>query len=229
MFHEMMLSKDKTMPDEMLKPDQKTPPPGIPFGIASARLSGYKKVVDAQQEVCSELARELGGAFLENGEAQEKYPGCYNYLQSYFIEGILPKPGEESQIRAGLHLPGCLLSAEPSKLLEIEQFMWDLAEKEFKPPYFFRALPYSHAREFFFAFVVYVTGSLIEQKEYLMKLKGIYGQLYRDLLRNYGGVMFRYRKDPGFFGMTGPYGEMLRRIKKLVDRNNIMNPGMLLF
>ena len=74
-----------------------------------------------------------------------------------------------------------------------------------------------------------MTGSLIEQKEYLMKLKGIYGQLYRDLLRNYGGVMFRYRKDPGFFGMTGPYGEMLRRIKKLVDRNNIMNPGMLLF
>ncbi|MFC1883303.1 FAD-binding oxidoreductase [Thermodesulfobacteriota bacterium] len=229
MFHEMMLSKSETMPDEMLKPDQKSPPPGIPFGIASARLSGYKKVVDAQQDVCIDLARGLGGEFLENGEAQEKYPGCYNYLQSYFIQGILPKPGEESQIRAGLHLPGCLLSAEPSKLLEIEQFMWDLAEKEFKPPYFFRALPYSHAREFFFAFVVYVTGSLIEQKEYLMKLKGIYGQLYRDLLRNYGGVMFRYRKDPGFFGMTGPYGEMLRRIKKLVDRNNIMNPGMLLF
>jgi FAD/FMN-containing dehydrogenase len=25
------------------------------------------------------------------------------------------------------------------------------------------------------------------------------------------------------------YGELLRRIKKLVDPNNIMNPGMLLF
>jgi len=32
-----------------------------------------------------------------------------------------------------------------------------------------------------------------------------------------------------FFGMTGMYGELLRRIKKLVDPNNIMNPGMLLF
>jgi len=29
--------------------------------------------------------------------------------------------------------------------------------------------------------------------------------------------------------MTGMYGELLRRIKKLVDPNNIMNPGMLLF
>jgi FAD/FMN-containing dehydrogenase len=139
------------------------------------------------------------------------------------------KPGEESQIRAGLHLPGCLLTAEPSKLIEIERFMWDLAEREFKPPFFYRALPYSHAREFFFAFVVYVTGSMIEEKDYLLHLKGQYGQLYRDLMRKYGGVMFRYRKDPTFFGMTGTYGNLLRDIKKMVDPNNVLNPGMLLF
>jgi hypothetical protein len=201
----------------------------MPFGIASARLSGYSEVVEAQQNVCIRIARELGGDYLENGEASSKYPGCYNYLHSYFIDGILPKPGEESQIRAGLHLPGCLLTAEPSKLIEIEKYMWDLAQREFKPPYFFRALPYSHAREFFFAFVVYVTGSLIEEREYLLHLRGIYGELYRKLLRDYGGVMFRYRKDPAFFGMLGMYGELLRRIKKLIDPNNIMNPGMLLF
>ncbi|MBW2311515.1 MAG: FAD-binding oxidoreductase [Deltaproteobacteria bacterium] len=229
MFHEMMRSKSELMPVEMLKEDQKTPPPGMPFGIASARLSGYKEVVDAQQEVCIKIARELGGDHLDNGEASKKYPGCYNYLHSYFVEGILPKPGEESQIRAGLHLPGCLLTAEPLKLIEIEEFMWDLAKREFKPPYFYRALPHAHGREFFFAFVVYVTGSLIEQREYLLHLRGIYGELYRKLLRDYGGVMFRYRKDPTFFGMLGTYGELLRRIKKLMDPNNIMNPGMLLF
>lgn len=229
MFHEMMLSKLEKMPDVMLKPDQKTPPPGVPFGIASARLSGYREVVDAQEKTCIKIAGELGGDHLNNEEAKKKHPGCYHYLDSYFVKGIHPKPGEESQIRAGLHLPGCLLTAEPSKLLEIEKFMWDLAEREFKPPYFYRALPYSHGREFFFAFVVYVTGSLIEQREYLLHLKNIYGDLYRNLLRNHGGVMFRYRKDPAFFGMTGSYGEFLRKIKKLVDPNNIMNPGMILF
>ncbi len=228
-FHEMMRAKSEKMPPEMLKPDQKTPPPGIPFGIASARVSGYREVVEAQQNVMIRLARELGGDFMEEDEAREKHPGCYEYLKAYFVEGIHPKPGEESQIRAGLHLPGCLLSAEPRNVIEIEKFMWNLAEKHFKPPYFYRALPYSHAREFFFAFVVYVTGSLIEEREYLQHLKGIYGKLYRDLLRNYGGVMFRYRKDPAFFGMTGTYGELVRNIKKLVDPNNIMNPGMLLF
>lgn len=229
MFHEMMLSKSEKMPEEMLKPDQQTPPPGMSYGIASARLSGYREVVDAQQAVCIKVARELGGDYLDNEEAREKHPGCYKYLHAYFVRGVHLKPGEESQIRAGLHLPGCLLTAEPSKLIEIERFMWDLAECEFKPPFFYRALPYSHAREFFFAFVVYVTGSMIEKKDYLLHLKGQYGQLYRDLMRKYGGVMFRYRKDPTFFGMTGTYGNLLREIKKMVDPNNVLNPGMLLF
>jgi len=40
---------------------------------------------------------------------------------------------------------------------------------------------------------------------------------------------FLSRKDPAFFGMLGMYGELLRRIKKLIDPHNIMNPGMLLF
>jgi glycolate oxidase len=229
LFHEMMLSKSQKMPEVMMKADQKTPPPGMSFGIASARLSGYRQVVEAQQDVCIRLAKELGGDYLENGEAQEKHPGCYQYLHDYFVRGVHPKPGEESQLRAGLHLPGCLLTAEPSKILGIEKFMWDLANREFKPPYFYRVLPYSHGREFFLAFVVYMTGSLIEEKPYMQHLKSMYGKLYRDFLRDYGGVMFRYRKDPGFFGLTGPYGHLLRRIKKILDPNNIMNPGVLLF
>jgi len=229
LFHEMMVSKKKDMPQEMLKHDQKTPPEGIPFGIASARLNGYREVVEAQQNVCINIARELGGQYLENEMAKERFPGCYEYLHSYFVKGTLPKPGEESQIRAGLHLPGCLVSAEPSSIIAIEKHMWELAQKEFEPPYFYRVLPYSHAREFFFAFVVYVTGPIPDQRVYIQKLKGIYGNLYRELLHKYGAVMFRYRKDPGFFAMTGNYGQLLRKIKGIVDPNNIMNPGVLLF
>ncbi len=229
MFHEMMVSKDEQMPGEMLKEDQMNPPDGIPFGIASARLNGYREVVNAQEEVAIRIARELGGKYLENEIAKAKFPGCYQYLESYFVKGIHPKPGEESQIRAGLHLPGCLISAEPEKIIEIERYMWSLAKKEFKPPYFYRVLPYSHAREFFFAFVVYVTGTLSENREYIMKLRKIYGKLYRELLYKFGAVMFRYRKDPGFFALTGNYAQFLREIKGIIDPNNIMNPGMLLF
>ena len=229
LFHEMMLSKEEEIPLEMLKPDQKMPPEGIPFGIASARLNGYREVVEAQHNVCVKIAKELGGKYLENEMAKERFPGCYNYLHSYFVRGTLPKPGEESQIRAGLHLPGCLISAEPSRILEVERYMWELAEEQFEPPYFYRTLPYSHAREFFFAFVVYVRGAIPDQRSYIQKLRGIYGNLYRELLRKYGAVMFRYRKDPGFFALTGNYGQLLREFKAVLDPNNIMNPGVIMF
>ena len=229
LFHEMSLSKEVDIPELMLKPDQKTPPPGIPFGIASARLSGYREVVEAQTRQCIRIARDLGGNHLEDSRAEEIHPGCYHYLQSYFGQGVHMKPGEESQIRAGLHLSGCLVTVEPEKVIELEKYMWELAQREFEPPYFFRALPFNHAREFFFAFVVYVRGSLMERRDYLTHIKGIYHQLYTDLRNNFGAVMFRFRKYPEMLSYTGGYGTLLRDIKKTVDPHNIMNPGNLIF
>ncbi len=229
MFHEMMLSFDKKIPKEMLKQDQKKPPQGMPFGVNSARLNGYKKVVDTQQEVCIDIARKFGGDYIDPEEAKEKFPGSYKFFKSYFVDGYHLKPGEESQLRAGLHLPGCLITAEPSKIIEIEKYMWKIAEENFEPPYFYRCLPYSHAREFFFAFVVYITGSLIRKKSYISHIKSIYSKLYQDLLVKYGAIMFRFRKDPTFLAKSGEYGYLLRKIKSIIDPNNIMNPGILMY
>jgi len=229
LFHEMTLSKDMRIPEEMLKTDQKTPPNGIPFGIASARLSGYKEIVKAQADRCGRIARELGGDLIDMDEAAKNHPGCTKYLDSYFRKGIHIKPGEESQIRAGLHLSGCLVTVAPENIMALEAYMWELAEKEFEPPYFYRVLPYSHAREFFFAFVVYVRGSLEDRKDYLCHIKSIYHQLYIDLRNKFGAVMFRFRKYPECLSYTGGYGSLLKDIKKQVDPYNIMNPGMLIF
>ena len=86
LFHEMSLSKEVTMPVEMLKPDQKTPPEGVAFGIASARLAGYADVVEAQARRCGQIARSLGGDLLEPEEAYRVHPGCTRYLESYFAK-----------------------------------------------------------------------------------------------------------------------------------------------
>ena len=229
LFHELMASKLQKLPPEMMKEDQRTPPPGMPFGIASARLSGYREVVEAQQDVCIRLARELGGDYMPPEELKATHPGTWAYLYSYFVEGIHPKPGEESTMRAALWLPGWLINAEPAKILEIEREMWEIARKEAKPPYMFRVLPFNHAREFFFAFVILIAGSLEEERDYMLHLRKVYAKLYHEFLKKYGAVMFRFRQDPSFLALTGPYGELLRKIKKLVDPNNIMHPGVNLF
>lgn len=229
MFHDMILSKEKEIPQEMLKPDQRTPPSGHPYGIASGRMSGYAEVVDAQEKVCKKLVEQFKGKVVLPKEAKEKYPGSWAYWNADFVKGIHIKPGEESQLRAGLHVPGCLITAEPSKIVEIEEKMWEIARKEFKPPYFFRSLPFNHAREFFLAFVAYVTGPLVEEQEYLRRLKKVYTALYNDFLRDYGAIMFRFRRDPMFVMRTGVYAEVLRQIKRIFDPYNIMNPGIMIF
>jgi len=63
----------------------------------------------------------------------------------------------------------------------------------------------------------------------MLHLKSVYKTLYHELLKKYGAVMFRFRQDPSFLALTGPYGELLRQIKAIVDPNNIMHPGVNLF
>jgi len=229
LFHELMVSKSQKLPEGLMKEDQRTPPPGMPFGIASARLSGYKEVVDAQEKTCIRLARELGGDYMPPEEIKAMHPGTWAYLNSYFVEGIHLKPGEESTMRAALWLPGWLINAEPSGILKLEEEMWDFARREAKPPYMFRVLPFNHAREFFFAFVILIVGSLEEEKDYMLHLRSAYATLYHELLAKHGAIMFRFRQDPSFLALSGPYGELLRKIKNLVDPNNIMHPGVNLF
>ena len=229
LFHDTVFANLDELPEAMLKRDQKNPPDGIPFGICSAKIAGYRKINDAKFEVCCEIAEKIGGKILTDEEMKKIHPGAWEYLNTYFKSSIHKKPGEESQLRFGLHLPGCLINAEPSKIIEIENYMWKLAEKEFDPPYFYRTLPFSYGREFFFAFVVYITGPIREKVKYIQHIKGIYDKLYRELLVKYGAIMFRFRKDPTFIAKTGEYGVLLRKIKKLVDPYNIMNPGILMF
>ena len=229
MFHTLMASRTQELPSEMMKEDQRTPPPAIPFGIATARLSGYKEVVDVQERTCIRLARELGGDYVSPEELKAMHPGSWEYLYSYFVEGIHPKPGEESTMRRALWLPGLLVNAEPKAILELEKLMYEFAAKEAKPPYMFRVLPFNHAREFFFAFVILIPGDLREQRDYMLQLRKSYANFYYDFLKKHGAVMFRFRQDPNFLSQTGPYGELLRKIKKVLDPNNIMHPGVNLF
>jgi FAD/FMN-containing dehydrogenase len=229
MFHSLMASKATQLPEEMMKEDQRTPPPGVPFGIASARLSGYKEVVDVAEKVCIRLARERGGEYMSKEEVKAMHPGSWEYLYSYFVEGIHLKPGEESTMRRAMWLPGWLINAEPAGILELEKFMWEFAKKEAKPPYMFRVLPFNHGREFFFAFVILITGTLDKEKEYMLHLRKVYSHLYHELLKKHGAIMFRFRQDPTFVPLAGTYGDLLRKIKNIIDPNNIMHPGVNLF
>ena len=228
-FHSLMNSKDATLPIDVEKVNPKKPPEGIPFGIATIRLSGFKEVVSAQQEICIKLAKKYDGDYISPEEINSIHPGCWDYINSYFGDGILPKLGEECTLRTALWLPGWLIKAEPKAIIKLEKLMWEFAEKEAKPPYMFRVIPFNNATEFFMAFVILITGDIKKNIDYILHLKKAYANFYHKFLKEYGAIMFRYRKDPSYFALTGNYAKLLKKIKKLIDPNNIMHPGVNLF
>jgi FAD/FMN-containing dehydrogenase len=232
-FHELMYSKSPAVTKEVMemvmRDDMKTPPDGMPFGINSARLSGYAEVVDAQERTCRKLAEELGGRYVEREEFKDRMPGSYDYLTQYFGDGRHIKPGEEGTMRVAMWLPGFLVTGEPKRMLELEEFMWKFGREHAKPPHMFRVLPYHEGREFFFAFVILISETLAKEKEYMTNLRAQYAEMYNRFAKEKGILQLRFRRDPSYFELTGEYGKVLKRIKDTVDPNGIMHPSMNIF
>ena len=66
-------------------------------------------------------------------------------------------------------------------------------------------------------------------QEVLDKVKNTYTEMYNTILEKYGATPERYRRDPSMIQQLGNYYAFLKRIKKAVDPNNILNPGVNLF
>ncbi|MBI2993180.1 MAG: FAD-binding oxidoreductase, partial [Gammaproteobacteria bacterium] len=56
-----------------------------------------------------------------------------------------------------------------------------------------------------------------------------YQRLFQTAMENYGAVPFRFKYGFPSLEDAGAYGEVLKRIKKALDPDNILNPGIGLF
>ncbi|OGQ01257.1 MAG: hypothetical protein A2026_00990 [Deltaproteobacteria bacterium RBG_19FT_COMBO_46_12] len=63
----------------------------------------------------------------------------------------------------------------------------------------------------------------------LNKIKTTYTEMYDTIMQKYGATPERYRRDPNMIRQLGGYYEVIKRIKKAFDPNNILNPSIGLF
>jgi FAD/FMN-containing dehydrogenase len=87
-------------------------------------------------------------------------------------------------------------------------------------------MPLDYGRAMFFRLFSWVNP---QDKELVANVGTLYQDMYQWAMRKYGATPFRHRRDPNILILTGGYQTLLRAIKKLVDPNNIMNPGVALF
>lgn len=208
----------------------RTPPEGVHYNTVVTELKGYREVVDASVMVCDRVAKELGGQPILWEEFKKKRPGLIRFLEDYGINKQPSSPlvnlitksmGAFSTIP--IIWPGI---GSPEKIREVEEYVWnELASKKDMGVWFAYSHPFDQGRCFFNRIYFFRFGEN-QQKMLTDALEN--ADFTARLIREFGCFP---HKPPIFsmeakmiLDMTGGYGKLLERIKKLIDPNNIMSP-----
>jgi FAD/FMN-containing dehydrogenase len=204
-----------TVMPEILKSDFRKPPEGIPYNIVSSMISGPRKVVEAQLEVCEDVAKKYHGRVISDEEAKKRFPAT--------LDGFQQQYGNFSY-REGTHwcqgrFTGLLVFGEPKDMKEVEKY----AVNEFATfgkginPINYYSHPFDFGRSFLLRIAGFPDPSDTETR---MKMMKKFGEMYDTAIKKYRAVPIA---PIGMAERVGTYMDVLIRIKKALDPNNILS------
>lgn len=205
------------------------PPEGVPLWFAVTTFEGFKEVVNAQMSVCKRIARECGGIIFDQDEFKTNYPYFYEMCIERHVKH---EPPRAPAMALGLMIPFTTAAyiglVPPRSLVRMEEDLVELFEvKEGMTLIAAYMQPFDQGRMMFHRFYISRLGGTFEELKEDIRKYGVYSA---ELVRNYG---FFGHKPPttreeakAILEQTGGYYEVLKRIKKVLDPNNIMSPHM---
>ncbi len=205
--------------------DPRTAPAHLPYNIVSCHVSGFKDDVANHESLISLVARKYGGKTLSLEECQESIPGVVRSFTQFYLEYRQPKMEHNKKYGLGRYIPW-IVQAEPSRIAELEKEAVDRLYKLGNTPICYYSQPFDWGRSFFFRMFTFIDP---EDTEKIGKVVQTYKEMYHWALEKYGATPFRHRRDPYFTKNLIGYYDLLSTVKKVVDPNNILNPGVALF
>jgi FAD/FMN-containing dehydrogenase len=205
------------------------PPKGVPLWLAITSFEGFKDVVDAQVRICDRIALENEGTVHTHDEIKRLFPYFYEMCVERHVRH---EPPRSPAMALGLMVPFVTAAyvglVPPRNLVQMEKHLVDLFEdKEGMSLISAYMQPFDQGRMMFHRFYISRFGATFDELREDLKKYGIYSA---ELLRNYG---FFGHKPPAIreegkaiLEQTGGYYEVLKRIKRALDPNNIMSPHM---
>jgi len=214
-------------PDEYMKTFLTEPwqhPGDRPYNIVLNIMTGYKEDLATHNKLIERIARGLGGRPM-NDEIKERWPGAWEYYKSY---GLDHEPC--IQFMRGFSLGFGfmhILYAEPKDVVPLEEyglkFIWN-SGLQYGTTYYSHCL--DQGRSIFLRITPFVDPADEQEHE---KAVGIYRDYLEEGMKRYGAVPIRYDGIHNYVDKAGGFGELMRRIKKAVDPNNILNPGLKMY
>jgi len=217
-------SANLNIPCELFS-DARKPPRDIPYNIVTTFISGYVEMTTTCESICATMAKKYGGRVVPMEQMAEISPGAVRAWQQFYIEYHQPKMEHNKKYGLGQYL-ALLLDATPQSTIEIEKLvMKEMGDLGVKPLCYY-CQPFDFGRYMMFRAFGFFDR---KDKEFMRTIAATFKKLYDTALERYGATPERYRPDPSVFQQLGGYYNLLKRIKKSIDPNNILNPDLELF
>lgn len=209
------------IPMELTK-DPVRAPAGSPYNVVTSFLSGYEETIKSHEKVCAKVAQKYGGKLLSQKEAEGMLPGSMKGWEQLFVHyrPVVPL----SFFGLGKYLPWIVM-AGPKDVKDLEKWAVEELSKLSKPVNYY-AQPFDFGRSIFFRIFVFPEAS---NRELIEKVGKTYFRMYKEAMKRYGAIPYRHNPGQPFIFDTGGYYDLLTRIKKAVDPNNILSPHIALF
>jgi len=205
----------ETVMPEILKMDILKPPEGTPYSMVTSFLSGYEEQVEFYENLCAKIALKYNGRAYPQEEVEERWPQTMAGLKQQY---------EDYSYREGTHWArgrwsGFVVFAEPKDIKEVEK----ITAKEFSElgpkarPINNYAHPFDYGRSFLFRYAGFPE---TDDTETRMKIAKKTKEICAEALQRYRAVPIR---GVGESDGEKIYLDVLGRIKKALDPNNILN------
>ena len=206
---------------QLRKSDFRKPPEGTPYNMVSSFLSGYKELVDAYEKVCAKVAKKCHGRVLSEEEMEKRFPATMAGFKQQYADYSYREAAHWSEGR----WLGWLVFGEPKDMKEVEKF----AVNEFAD--FVKVMHpinyYSHPFDFGRSMLLRISGFTDPtDAEMLGKIQMKFFEMYDKAIKKYRAIPIA---PVGMSGRVGNYIDVLHRIKKALDPNNILSRDAGLF
>ena len=217
--------KNELLVPDILYDDPRIKDPNLPYNLVTVMMSGYKEDMEAHEKVLEKVSKANSGHIFSKEDIEKNIAKAAQSWESFYIDYHIPGMDQTKKYGLGRYMPWIVI-AEPKDIVSIEKESIQFLDNLKVRPICYYSMPFDYGRAMFFRLFSWVNP---QDKQLLANMGTLYQDMYKWAMKKYGVIPFRHRRDPNILAMTGGYQTLLRAIKKLVDPNNIMNPGVALF
>jgi FAD/FMN-containing dehydrogenase len=216
---------------ELATDDPRTAPKGIPYSTVTTLMSGYEETMISHEKVIEKVAAKYGGRIITEEELEKNpnTPGQWGQIYEEYHPNRRtrgPRPAMQGMMGGGW-MAMWVVMAEAEALKELEKWTVEKVWETTGSPLSYYVHPFDFGRSMMFRIILQVPR---KDQEKVNKVLNMFQEMTNITLEKYGAIPLRHKAYLGnYLDLTGTYADVLKRVKKVLDPNNILNRDIGIF